>query len=219
MYTNIKKIEINNFINILCIIMSILIENNYFDKYLNTIFKDNPEYINKIFKLYKPTHIINLSDYIYKHIMYMFIMEKIGYSNDFDNRKKKLCYDYNCDMFLIGIKLVNSEKDELKFHTFMKNIYPSLIFNYKLKNNNKHELYFFDDIVINEFNNYNIELTNKLLIEKEQTKQIEYQTKQIEYQEKTKQLIVEEKTKQLSIELELKKIELKLKKIELKIKK
>jgi len=46
--------------------MSILIENNYFDKYLNTIFKDNPEYINKIFKLYKPVPFFyNIISYLY----------------------------------------------------------------------------------------------------------------------------------------------------------
>jgi hypothetical protein len=162
---------------------------------------------------------------------------KVGYTYSLYKRNKSLCDDFKCELYLIGIKEINAEEDEKKFHEFMKQMKKEYIYPYKktTKNKktnqtnevNKFELYILCDEVINEFYNYKVELHNTLLIEQEKTKQIEAQektkqeqekTKQIEVQEKTKQIEIElqEKTKQIEFEIELKKLDLEMKKLEMK---
>jgi hypothetical protein len=172
----------------------------------------NKEYMDKVLDILNKNKIYNFSDYINKHVMYMYIMTelfdnlvilKIGYTHNIIDRYKSLCNDYKCDFILIGIKNVNAQSDEIMFHNYMN----TLLIKYKIKNYNKLnqkkiELYKCDKEVINEFNNFKI-----VLIEQEKTKQIEFQektkqeqekTKQIEYQETTKQ--EQEKTKQIELQ-------------------
>ena len=184
---------------------------NIFKKSLN-----DKQYMLKVLDLLNKYKINNFSDFINKHVMYMYIMTelyndlaiiKIGYTFNIINRYKSLCNDYKCDFILIGIKYINSESDEIMFHNYMKTLTNKYNIKYNNKSNQtKIELYKLDEEVINEFNNFKI-----VLLEQERTKQIEYQektkqeqertkqdqekTKQIEYQEKTKQ--EQEKTKQI----------------------
>lgn len=206
-------------------------KNKYFHDALNGIFIDeekkelnckNKKYMIRIIEIYNTCRISLCANYLNKHIMYMYIMDKqftdnkivakVGYTYSLYKRNKSLCDDFKCELYLIGIKEINAEKDEQKFHDFMRQmkkeyIYPhtKTIINKKTnetKEVKKFELYILCDEIINEFNNYKVELHNTLLIEQEKTKQ---------EQEKTKQIEIQEKTKQMQIELEMKKIELQLK--------
>jgi hypothetical protein len=211
--------------------------NKLFHDALNGIFLDyeknklncrNKKYMLRVVEIFNYyTNLIKqfpCINYLNKHIMYMYIMDrnfdnneiiiKIGYTYHLYKRNKSLCNDFNCELYLIGIKEINSE-DEIKFHEYMKQMKKEYIFDYQKTINkkkiNKYELYLLHDEVINEFNNYNVQLHNNLLIEQEKTKQIEAQEKTKQDQEKTKQIEVQEKTKQMEIELEIKKLELQIK--------
>lgn len=168
--------------------------------------------------------------------MYMYIMDKqftdnkivlkIGYTYSLFKRNKSLCDDFKCELYLIGIKEINAEEDEQRFHDFMRQMKKEYVYEHTKTTTNKKtketkevkkfELYILCDDVINEFYNYKVELHNTLLIEQEKTKQIETQEKTKQDQEKTKQIEVQEKTKQIGFEIELKKIELEMKKLEMK---
>lgn len=211
--------------------------NKLFHNALNGIFIDdgknklnckNKKYMLRIVEIFNYyTNIIKgipCKNYLNKHIMYMYIMDKkfdndeiiikIGYTYHLYKRNKSLCNDFNCELYLIGIKEINSEEDEIKFHEYMKQMKKHYIYDYQKITNkkkvNKYELYILHDEVINEFNNYNVQLHNNLLIEQEKTKQIEAQEKTKQEQEKTKQMEIQEKTKQMEIELEMKKLKLKI---------
>jgi hypothetical protein len=191
---------------------------NIFKKSLN-----DKQYMLKVLDILNKYKINNFSDFINKHVMYMYIMTelyndlaiiKIGYTFNIINRYKSLCNDYKCNFILIGIKNINSESDEIMFHNYMKTLTNKYNIKYNSKlNKTKLELYKLDEEVINEFNNFKV-----VLIEQEKTKQIEYQektkqeleqekTKQIEYQEKTKQIEYQEKTKQKQEQEKTKQIE------------
>ena len=167
---------------------------NIFKKSLN-----DKQYMLKILDILNKYKINNFSDFINKHVMYMYIMTelyndlaiiKIGYTFNIINRYKSLCNDYKCDFILIGIKYINSESDEIMFHNYMKTLTNKYNIKYNSKSNQtKLELYKLDEEVINEFNNFKI-----VLLEQEKTKQIEYQEKTKQEIEKTKQ--DQEKTKQ-----------------------
>ena len=167
---------------------------NIFKKSLN-----DKQYMLKVLDLLNKYKINNFSDFINKHVMYMYIMTelyndlaiiKIGYTFNIINRYKSLCNDYKCDFILIGIKYINSESDEIMFHNYMKTLTNKYNIKYNSKSNQtKLELYKLDEEVINEFNNFKI-----VLLEQEKTKQIEYQEKTKQEIEKTKQ--DQEKTKQ-----------------------
>ena len=169
---------------------------NIFKKSLN-----DKQYMLKVLDLLNKYKINNFSDFINKHVMYMYIMTelyndlaiiKIGYTFNIINRYKSLCNDYKCDFILIGIKNINSESDEIMFHNYMKTLTNKYNIKYNSKSNQtKIELYKLDEEVINEFNNFKV-----VLIEQEKTKQIEYQEKTKQEQEKTKQIEYQEKTKQ-----------------------
>jgi len=223
-------------------------KNKYFHDALKGIFIDeekkelnckNKKYMIRIIEIYKTCRISLCANYLNKHVMYMYIMDKqftdnkmvlkVGYTYSLYKRNKSLCDDFKCELYLIGIKEINAEEDEKKFHEFMKQMKKEYIYPYKktTKNKktnqtnevNKFELYILCDEVINEFYNYKVELHNTLLIEQEKTKQIEAQEKTKQEQEKTKQIEIEvqektkqeqEKTKQIEIQEKTKQIEVEL---------
>jgi hypothetical protein len=223
-------------------------KNKYFHDALNGIFIDeekkelnckNKKYMIRIIEIYNTCRISLCVNYLNKHVMYMYIMDKqftddkmvlkVGYTYSLYKRNKSLCDDFKCELYLIGIKEINAEEDEQKFHDFMRQmkkeyIYPhtKTIINKKTnetKEVKKFELYILCDEVINEFYNYKVELHNTLLIEQEKTKQIEAQEKTKQEQEKTKQIEVEvqektkqeqEKTKQIEVQEKTKQIEIEL---------
>jgi hypothetical protein len=157
-------------------------KNKYLHDALNGIFVDeeerewnckNKQYMIRVVEIYNTCRISLCANYLNKHIMYMYIMDrqfdddkivvKIGYTYMLYKRNKSLCDDFKCELYLIGVKEVNSEGDEKHFHEFMKQMKKECIYPHKktVKNNktnevtevNKFELYILCDEVINEFNN------------------------------------------------------------------
>ncbi len=221
-------------------------QNKYFHDALNGKYHDNnlknkdyfdKEYMSFVVEIYKNKFQLEIN-YLNKHIMYMYIMDrefennkmviKIGYTYHLVKRNKQLCTEFNCQIYLIGIKEINAESDEQKFHDYMMQMKKELNIPYKKKNKktnketDKFELYLLCDEVIKEFNNYDIQLHNKLYLEKEKTRQLEIQAEVDKEKEKTKQLEIQadleklklqvdkekEKTKQLEIQADLEKLKL-----------
>ena len=216
-------------------------QNKYFHDALNGKYHENglknkdyfdKEFMSYVVEIYKNKIKLEIC-FLNKHIMYMYIMDrefdnnkmvvKIGYTYHLVKRTKQLCTEFNCPIFLIGIKEINAESDEQQFHNYMMQMKKELNVPYKKKNkktNNetdKFELYLLCDEVIKEFNNYDIQLYNKLYLEKEKTKQLEIQAEVDKEKEKTKQLEIQEKekTKQLEIQTEVDKDKEKTKQLEL----
>jgi hypothetical protein len=223
--------------------------NNYFHDAIKGKFHGNEtkelnyyniNYMRRVIEIYNEYRINVYSNYLNKHIMYMFIMDrifennkmivKIGYTYNLPNRNKSLCSDFDCELYLIGLKEINAEEDEIKFHNLMKQMKKGYLYPYSKQKKNKkndisdnnisiekYELYILHDEVIKEFNNYNVELHNKLLLEKEKTRQLEIQSEVIKEQEKTKQIEEQEKTKQIEEKEKTKQIEEQEKTKQLKI--
>jgi hypothetical protein len=131
-------------------------KNKYFHDALKGIFIDeekkelnckNKKYMIRIIEIYKTCRISLCANYLNKHIMYMYIMDKqftddkmvlkVGYTYSLYKRNKSLCDDFKCELYLIGIKEINAEEDEQKFHEFMKQMKKEYIYPYKktTKNN------------------------------------------------------------------------------------
>jgi hypothetical protein len=101
--------------------------------------------------------------FLEKHVMYFCVITlddpdnknrilcKIGYSCDFFQRFKDLKKEYKCNFYLLNIKLVNSVKDEIKFHDMIKSMFPELHVIHKIKNIEKEETYVFDLRMYNQF--------------------------------------------------------------------
>jgi hypothetical protein len=82
------------------------------------------------------------------------ILCKIGYSCDLVDRFKSLQSEYKCKFYLLGLKLINSIKDEKKFHTELKTKYPEFIINHKISGHDKDETYVFDIELYKTFLDY-----------------------------------------------------------------
>jgi hypothetical protein len=193
-----------------------------------------------------------ISTYINRHLMYMFILDidltklklkkqildifekrfghlriiliKIGYTYHLLDRIQALKKKFKCNVYLIGLKQVNSEHDETIFHKILKENYPELfetlyiepIMDKKLGLNNvkdkvlSDETYVYNFKLLEEFFNHNIIVKDELAIENEKTLQLD---KQIILKDKDIEFI---KIK-AEYELKLKENEIKLKESELKL--
>lgn len=155
---------------------------NYIQTYNNEIL------VNFVKEKIKESQKSNWNKYMYRHIMYFFIITledpqglnrilcKIGYSCDFLKRIKSLENEYKCKFFLINMKLVHSIQDEKDFHNLLKKKFPELCVDLKIGTHDKDETYVFDfdlyrtymDYVDKgEFNKIEIELEeeNKKIME------------------------------------------------------
>jgi len=131
-----------------------------------------------------------------------YIICKPGFTENIDQRKHDLENKYRIELILISIKKVNFLREEKQFHTKLKTYYPHLVIN-KLNGVATNEMYVFNEILLDEFNNYEIGSDKKYeyKIEKEKTKQ-----KQIELKIREEELkIKEEETKQIKLQIEYEK--------------
>jgi hypothetical protein len=130
---------------------------DYFkEEYIYTQTYDNINLVEFVKKEIKKCKSINWNKYIDRHILYFFVITledpnglnrilcKIGYSCDLVDRFKSLHTEYKCKFYLLGIKLINSIKDEKKFHTELKTKYPEFIINHRISGHDKDETYVFD---------------------------------------------------------------------------
>ena len=124
---------------------------------------DNPIYWNFVQQLVIKGSQIVLTEYVNKHVMYLFIVTikdpleqnriicKVGYTFDIVDRINSLRTEYKCNFYLIALKFVESEKREKEFHKLMKTQYKSLWLPMAIKTKTKDEIYVFDKILYDEF--------------------------------------------------------------------
>jgi hypothetical protein len=206
----------------------IFTKNVRYDISTNELTYLNNKFVELVLRLQKENYDkIIFSKFYNKSVMYFMLLDfktenkkilcKIGFSEKFNEREHKLCSEYKCNMFLVSIKEINCNEDEINLHQLLHSYHPNLVYNMTLKNKKKTEIYMFSEKILNEFLNFEVILKNQLYIEREKTKQTEFieKTKQSEVIEKTKQVeVIEkakvdieiEKTKQMEINLDLVKI-------------
>jgi hypothetical protein len=156
---------------------------------------------------------ITISKFNNKRVIYFFniinennmedVICKIGYTEDIQQRISDIESKYKVKLILIAIKKINYLRDEKHLHQVLRTFYPHLVVN-KVNNIPTKEMYYFNDILLEEFEKYNETCDKKYeykyLIKKEKTEQLKLKLK-IE-KEKTEQLklklkIEKEKTKQI----------------------
>jgi hypothetical protein len=154
----------------------------YYNKYIFTEILKN---INEIFhKLIHEKYIhilieegnkIPLISYNQNHVLYAciinfdldYIVIKFGYTYKIIRRLQELKDEFDCEVYIIGIKRVKAQEDEKDFHSNLKKLYPKLIENVVIKKHNKVECYKFTYKLWSEFLelNENINDINKLKLE------------------------------------------------------
>lgn len=127
---------------------------------------DNPIHFDHIFNLVLKGNKINLSPYLKKHVIYAFLILlnntsmtemiiKFGYTHDIVSRIGSLSNEYDKSRFiLLGIRFVESEEDEKKFHAFLGKIYSDLRFEMEIKGKKKVEVYYYNPSLMNEFDSF-----------------------------------------------------------------
>jgi hypothetical protein len=123
---------------------------------------DNEENMLKIRKMIHDGSKIALFKYSDCPVLYAVILPleresssviiKFGYSDDILMRIDTLKSEYKCNVYLIALKFVKSEKTEKKFHTHLRKKYPDYVVNFKIGGKDKVELYELNDFLLNEFN-------------------------------------------------------------------
>jgi hypothetical protein len=126
---------------------------------------------------------IPLTKYSKRHSMYAVLLDlenidqlhiiKFGYTNNIFRRLSSLKSEYRCNVFLVDIKIILSEQEEIDFHSNMKIAYPQLQYKCNIKGKRKDELYYLSDKLIDEYRYYEStsESINK---ENEENKLIKY---------------------------------------------
>lgn len=123
----------------------------------------NPYYSNMIKVLINNGSNILLQKYAKQHVLYFFIITindiddknrifcKIGYSSDIIGRIKTLQDEYNCKIYLIGLKIIKNEQVEQEFHKAIKMTKKHLVYPLQLNGKDKGEVYIFDEQLYKEF--------------------------------------------------------------------
>ncbi len=218
---------------------------------------DLTSYLSK--KIYDFYNDFVISKYTNKHLMYMFVLDvdmtklklkkkilntfekrfghtrliliKIGYTYHLMDRISALTKKFNCNVYLIGLKQINSEHDETMFHKMLKENYPELFeklyiesdMSTQLKLTNvkdkilSDETYIYNNKLLEEFYNNHIIVKDELGIEKEKTLQLDKQIELKKLELKLKEIELETIKFKGENELKLKETELKLKDKEIEI--
>lgn len=106
---------------------------------------------------------ITLTSFLNQSVLYAFIVTlksnhnyviiKFGWTLDILSRIESLHTEYGSNFYLIGIKKIKNELVEKNFHSVLKQKYPDSIEKINIKSKNKIELYKFNLLMMNEFNN------------------------------------------------------------------
>lgn len=126
----------------------------------------SPEDVSYIEKLIKLGEYFKMSDLVNKTepMLYAFILETknpldqyiihIGCTKNLLKRFKSLKYEYQCEIYFIGCKILDNIKEGLKFHSLIKEKNPTLIEKSSMENKSKRKLYKLSHLIIEEFRNY-----------------------------------------------------------------
>ncbi len=120
---------------------------------------NDKEYVKNL--IYQMTF-INLWNYTERNVIYAYIISlkrdhkdiliKIGFTDDFIRRHGELTDEFQCGIFLVGIRAINRQADEKKMHTLLKRIFPKNIENVNISGTNKMEVYKFSLALFRQFN-------------------------------------------------------------------
>ena len=122
----------------------------------------NPQIIRLVCDLIHNGKNLGVSRYIREHVLYMFVITlnmgtdyvycKIGYSANISDRIKELRSEYKASFFLIGIKCIKDQQEEIAFHSHLQAFYPEYHVQLEINGKKKDEIYFLCDTILHEFN-------------------------------------------------------------------
>ena len=142
-----------------CIIEEVVCPSNY----VWTETYDNENYRILIHNLASVISKLDLNKYNKEPVLYIGILRikdplnknriicKIGFSDDIWGRIEKLKATYDCNFQLLGLKKIYKRPDEEQFHKKLKEDFPHLRVNMKVKGKNKREVYVFNRDIYQRF--------------------------------------------------------------------
>lgn len=144
------------------------------------------------------------------------VLIKIGYTYDIQDRISELKTKFKCNVYILSLKYVNSQGDETFFHNkILKKSYKNTALKLITDIDNKlktlsDETYIGTIQIMSEFDVYNVNINNELLVEQAKNKRME-----TEIILKDKDIALKEKEIELkNKDIELLKLQIKLKKLE-----
>jgi hypothetical protein len=202
--------SVDNKVNIKKISETKIKKNNkqYFQRW------DNPEFKELVNKYIESGKNITITNYFKKNVMYLIILKckdptnlnrvicKIGYTTNLYERIKSLKANYNCEIYIINLRTVDSQTKEKQFHK-MIHIYRSdlwmdiMIIGAKLKD----EFYVFDEWIVENFSQikeFDKDIINNIL-ERESKRQLLILKETEEKQNNTNNVNLEEFLNLLSL--------------------
>jgi hypothetical protein len=246
LYESLNKIRKISIFKYYKVNLNEIIKNSYKNKkYMNYI-------CNRIYDFYKD---FTLSQYLDNHLMYIFVLDvditkldleesvideikeiygkdweklvliKIGYTFELIERIKALQNKFKCNLYLIGLKYVNSQADEKLFHNkILKKSYKDSSYKLIIKMEEKNkvlsdETYIGNLKIIKEFDNYDVKIHNQFLTEKEKGKNLDKELKLKDSELKLKDKEIELEKVKGNNEIKLKDKEIELLKLQIEFKK
>jgi prophage antirepressor-like protein len=166
----------------------------------------NSIYYNKedelIIRLNNLSRSIDYKNFIDKNVVYFYITSikninnidelviKIGYSKQITKRYEEHRARFGANFKLIAVKEVNDIDDEQRLHNHIKLKYPESIYYFQIrdatgKKKGADEFYIYSDILLEEFNNFNVDIksVHKIVTDKDielRKLDVEFITKSIE---------------------------------------
>lgn len=139
----------------------------------NSIYYDKDNEL--IIRLNKLSRSIDYKNFIDKNVVYFYITSikninnvdelviKIGYSKQITKRYEEHRARFGANFKLIAVKEVNDIDDEQRLHNHIKLKYPELIYYFQIrdgsgKKKGADEFYIYNDILLEEFNNFNVDI-------------------------------------------------------------
>lgn len=126
---------------------------------------DNPDHLIYAQYLVSKGAYCDITKYINRKVLYAILLVlknpsntkiiiKFGYSKDILGRFMQLKNEYNCDIFFIDAKIINSEKEETVFHNQLKAKYDDLIKSHTIYRYKKTEIYYLNPVLMKDFDDY-----------------------------------------------------------------
>jgi prophage antirepressor-like protein len=139
----------------------------------NSIYYDKDNEL--IIRLNNLSRSIDYKNFIDKNVVYFYITSikninnidelviKIGYSKQITKRYEEHRARFGANFKLIAVKEVNDIDDEQRLHNHIKLKYPELIYYFQIrdlsgKKKGADEFYIYNDILLKEFNNFNVDI-------------------------------------------------------------
>jgi hypothetical protein len=160
-----------------------LLENVKEYPYIQTY--NNIVLVKRVKYLHMKAKKLNWNEYHNELVLYIGIMElkdplnknriicKIGWSNDIWGRLKDLKAAYGCDLHILGLKKGITEKQEKELHKELKDEFPEFIVDIQINEQNKTEIYVFDDVIYQKFLDFNPNNDDKIKIDKKIKRKID----------------------------------------------